>query len=63
MSGGFRIEFSPVRGSHRRIRYESQATGEDYWRIREVWNGCRWRIQYRELVRAVYFECDGVVLK
>lgn len=63
MSGGFTVEFIPARSSRRRIRYELQARGEDYLRISEIWNGCRWQIQLRENVREVRFTCNRVLLQ
>ena len=61
MIDGFTIEFTLARGSRRRIRYEPRFDGTGYWRICEVWNGCRWRIQGREPVRDVVCEQDSEV--
>ncbi len=58
MTDGFTIEYSPVYGSRQRIRYEPRSDESGYWRIDEVWNGCRWRIRGREPVRDVVYE-DG----
>lgn len=56
MTGGFTVEYTPARGSRQRVRYEPQTNSAGYWRIAEVWSGCRWRIQGREPVRDV--SCD-----
>lgn len=58
MSDGFTVEFTPACGSRRRIRYEPRVRDPGYWRICEVWNGGRWRIQGREPVRDVVCERD-----
>ena len=53
---GFTVEYTPARGSRQRLRFEARVDGPGYWRIDEVWNGCRWRIRGREPVRDIV--CD-----
>jgi hypothetical protein len=58
MIAGFTVEYTPVRGSRQRVRYEPRADDTGHWRIEEAWTGCRWRTRGREPVQDVVCDHD-----
>lgn len=55
------VEFTPARGPRRRVRFEPRVDGR-HWRYTEVWTGCSWREEGRELVDDVAIDAEGVML-
>ena len=47
------IEYTPVSGPWRRVRFVPRADGDGWWRITEENQGCHWRETGREPVRDV----------
>lgn len=49
MSEEITVEYTPLRGPRRRVRFAPRSDG-GYWRITEEHTGCRWRVTGREPV-------------
>lgn len=58
----FTVEYSPIEGLRKRVRYETRADGDGWWRIEEEHTGTNWRTIGREPVRDVVCESDAEVL-
>jgi hypothetical protein len=44
--------YEPVRGPKRKVEFEPRSDGT-FERIEAVWNGCRWRVTGREVVKSM----------